>query len=174
MNPTYISAYRMTDLTIKWISFTHFETSSRGFVCHTEPHFSGAVCDKQKKTLIINNTGSAVISGFPLLSSPTCCASCSSKLRQWGDVSFMTEAEVFDNSTLHWITQSLTSPNCLAAVTMEGETLRPFTSSGMTPRSTTEAASPTTRILQIWVMCLMRRTWFEVERLRPVVSSEVN
>lgn len=63
--------------------------------------------------LIINNTGFAVNLGFSLPSSVTCCASCSSELRQWGDVSFMTGAEVFDNSTLHWITQSLTSPHCL-------------------------------------------------------------
>lgn len=81
---------------------------------HINYFFSETRPNKQKKKpLIINNTGFAVISGFSLPSSVTCCASCSSKLRQWGDVSFMTGAEVSDNSTLHWITQSLTSPHCL-------------------------------------------------------------
>lgn len=44
---------------------------------------------------------------------PSCCALCSSEVRQCCDVSFMTEAEVSDTSMLHWTAQSLTSPHRL-------------------------------------------------------------
>lgn len=57
-----------------------------------------------------------------------CCASCCFKLKQWGDVSSMTVAEVCESCVLQCVRQFLISPSCDDKM-VEG-TVRPFTSPG--------------------------------------------